>query len=247
MTAGRPRARPARRTRSARPRPRVGPSTHAGDRLGGRQLHALGDPGRAASSAPRKMPGKASTLLIWFGKSLRPVPTTAACRRGDLRVHLRVGVGQGEDDRAGRHRRRRPPRGRCRRRRPTKTSAPRSASAIAAGDPARVRPRGELALVRRRGRSRPARRRRGCRRRRCRARPARRRIVAIATPAAPGAADHHPQRRQLAADAPARRCAGRRARRPPCRAGRRGRPAARAAPAAGARSRSSAARRCPRG
>ncbi|MNR63460.1 hypothetical protein D3C85_1857790 [compost metagenome] len=31
-----------------------------------------------ASSAPRKMPGKASTLLIWFGKSLRPVATTAA-------------------------------------------------------------------------------------------------------------------------------------------------------------------------
>src|SRR5690606_27123309 len=31
-----------------------------------------------ASSAPRNTPGKASTLLIWFGKSLRPVATTAA-------------------------------------------------------------------------------------------------------------------------------------------------------------------------
>src|SRR4029453_2940593 len=31
-----------------------------------------------ASSAPRKIPGKASTLLIWFGKSLRPVAITAA-------------------------------------------------------------------------------------------------------------------------------------------------------------------------
>ena len=31
-----------------------------------------------ASSAPRKMPGNASTLLIWFGKSERPVATTAA-------------------------------------------------------------------------------------------------------------------------------------------------------------------------
>ena len=31
-----------------------------------------------ASSAPRKIPGKASTLLIWFGKSERPVATTAA-------------------------------------------------------------------------------------------------------------------------------------------------------------------------
>ena len=30
------------------------------------------------SSAPRKMPGNASTLLIWLGKSLLPVPTTAA-------------------------------------------------------------------------------------------------------------------------------------------------------------------------
>ena len=28
--------------------------------------------------APLKIPGKASTLLIWFGKSERPVPTTAA-------------------------------------------------------------------------------------------------------------------------------------------------------------------------
>lgn len=33
-----------------------------------------------ASIAPRKTPGKASTLLIWFGRSLRPVATTAACR-----------------------------------------------------------------------------------------------------------------------------------------------------------------------
>ena len=30
------------------------------------------------SSAPRKMPGNAKTLLIWLGKSLLPVPTTAA-------------------------------------------------------------------------------------------------------------------------------------------------------------------------
>ena len=31
-----------------------------------------------ASKAPRKIPGKASTLLIWFGKSDRPVATTRA-------------------------------------------------------------------------------------------------------------------------------------------------------------------------
>ena len=30
------------------------------------------------SRAPRKMPGKARTLLTWLGKSLRPVDTTAA-------------------------------------------------------------------------------------------------------------------------------------------------------------------------
>ena len=30
------------------------------------------------SKAPRKMPGKASTLLIWFGKSERPVATMRA-------------------------------------------------------------------------------------------------------------------------------------------------------------------------
>ena len=32
-----------------------------------------------ASSRPRKTPGKASTLLIWLAKSLRPVATTVAC------------------------------------------------------------------------------------------------------------------------------------------------------------------------
>ena len=32
------------------------------------------------SNAPRKMPGNASTLLIWLGKSERPVATTRACR-----------------------------------------------------------------------------------------------------------------------------------------------------------------------
>ena len=33
-----------------------------------------------ASIAPRNTPGKASTLLIWLGRSLRPVATTAAYR-----------------------------------------------------------------------------------------------------------------------------------------------------------------------
>src|SRR4029079_3772866 len=34
--------------------------------------------GAPESSAPRKIRGKASTLLIWLGKSERPVATTAA-------------------------------------------------------------------------------------------------------------------------------------------------------------------------
>ena len=34
-----------------------------------------------ASSKPRNTPGNASTLLIWLGKSLRPVATTAAGRK----------------------------------------------------------------------------------------------------------------------------------------------------------------------
>ena len=33
------------------------------------------------SKAPRKIPGKARTLLIWLGWSDRPVATTRACRR----------------------------------------------------------------------------------------------------------------------------------------------------------------------
>ena len=32
----------------------------------------------SVSNAPLKIPGNASTLLIWFGKSERPVPTTLA-------------------------------------------------------------------------------------------------------------------------------------------------------------------------
>ena len=45
------------------------------------------------------MPGKARTLLIWFGKSLRPVATTAAYLLRDLGKNFRVRVGQGEHDR----------------------------------------------------------------------------------------------------------------------------------------------------
>ena len=38
------------------------------DRRGGGHLHRLGDlRGARTSSAPRKMPGKQRTLLIWFG------------------------------------------------------------------------------------------------------------------------------------------------------------------------------------
>ena len=51
-----------------------------------------------ASSAPRKMPGKHSTLLIWFGKSLRPVAMTATHVADLLGADLGIGVGHGEHD-----------------------------------------------------------------------------------------------------------------------------------------------------
>lgn len=40
------------------------------------QFHFIIDLFALTSNAPRKIPGKASTLLIWFGKSLLPVETT---------------------------------------------------------------------------------------------------------------------------------------------------------------------------
>ena len=57
------------------------------------------------SKAPRKIPGNASTLLIWLGKSERPVATTRACRCATLGMHLRVRVRQPEDDRLVGHQR----------------------------------------------------------------------------------------------------------------------------------------------
>ena len=56
------------------------------------------------SNAPRKIPGKASTLLIWFGKSERPVATTAGVPVRDLGVDLGVGLASAEDDRVVGHR-----------------------------------------------------------------------------------------------------------------------------------------------
>jgi len=56
------------------------------------------------SSAPRKMPGNARTLLTWLGKSERPVATTKApAALGFVRHDFRHGVGQGEDDGPGVH------------------------------------------------------------------------------------------------------------------------------------------------
>ena len=51
-----------------------------------------------ASSSPRKKPGKASTLLIWLGKSLRPVATTAACLEATAGSISGRRVGHGEHD-----------------------------------------------------------------------------------------------------------------------------------------------------
>ena len=49
------------------------------DGLGGRHQHRGGDVAGRRVEQPAEQPGKASTLLIWLGKSLRPVATTVAC------------------------------------------------------------------------------------------------------------------------------------------------------------------------
>ena len=99
-----------------------------------------------ASSAPLNTPGNASTLLIWFGKSLRPVATIAACLRAILGVDLRVRVRQREHDRLRRHRRDQLLRDLCPPTRPRNTSAPASASTAPPATPARVGARGQLGL-----------------------------------------------------------------------------------------------------
>src|SRR5699024_10204203 len=48
-----------------------------------RSTSSLMDRARA-SSRPRNRPGKASTLVLWFGESLRPVATTAACSAASI-------------------------------------------------------------------------------------------------------------------------------------------------------------------
>ena len=53
---------------------------------------------RPVSSRPRNTPGNASTLLIWFGKSLRPVATTATLGGHVGGHHLGHRVGHGEHD-----------------------------------------------------------------------------------------------------------------------------------------------------
>ena len=58
-----------------------------------------------ASSAPRNTPGNASTLLIWFGKSLRPVATTAAYLLASSGWISGSGLDSANTMRIGRHRR----------------------------------------------------------------------------------------------------------------------------------------------
>ena len=160
------------------------------------------------SSAPRKTPGKASTLLIWLGKSERPVATTAACSRPP-RDAPRGRVGQREDDRVRRPSTRWPPRARSRRtarrtrrRRPAPRSVePRSpallvsrASACLTG----LRPL--AAAVDQRPWSRPP---------RCRRCPRCSRIRRDRDPGGAGAGDHDAQLAERAAGRAARRCAAR--------------------------------------
>ncbi len=248
--------------RPPRPAPPAGPARsarcesgaqvggdHLGDRLGRGHLHALGDPGRAARPAhPGRCPGNASTLLIWLGKSLRPVATIAACRRGDVRVHLGRRVGEREDRRRRAPSRPAPTRRSARRTR--RSARPRRAatSAMPPVSPAALVSAASSALVA--GQVRPA------------VVAARPRVAHDHLARVDPARDQHLRHRDAGrarADSPrragrracgraaGRRCAARRARRSRCRAGRRGRPGSAARRRAGARSRSSAARRCPRG
>ena len=65
------------RTRPARCGPGVGSGTSAARASAAASFIAVVQRGAPVSSRPRNTPGKARTLLIWFGKSLRPVATTA--------------------------------------------------------------------------------------------------------------------------------------------------------------------------
>ena len=63
--------------------------------VGSSQFHFFGDSGCASFRRPRKMPGKMRTLLTWFGKSERPVPTTlapAAFARSGMILRNRVAI-----------------------------------------------------------------------------------------------------------------------------------------------------------
>jgi hypothetical protein len=157
--------------------------------------------------APLKTPGKASTLLIWFGKSERPVATTAApaacatsgCTSGSglamantmesFAIERTASAGTVPEDR------------------PTSTSAPSSASMNEPVWPLRLliwanmrfsslrssRPRWTMPLLSATARS-PM--------------PASSTIRETAMPAAPGAADDHPHVAERATGEPSRRCAG---------------------------------------
>ena len=71
------RAPPPGRTRSGSPAPRSASATQAAIADAAASFIASLTVDARTSSAPRNTPGNASTLLIWFGKSLRPVATTA--------------------------------------------------------------------------------------------------------------------------------------------------------------------------
>ena len=178
------------------------------------------------------MPGKASTLLIWLGKSLRPVATTArvlAPRRPGRTSG--IGVGQREDDASGAIVATAASGDRAGRDADEDVGARAARRRCVPGEPGRLvfvdQPlldRGQVvaagvqdALAVGRPRCRRRRRRAGswCTRRRPRRRRTRR-----------------PAGRRARARSPAPRCAARPAPRSPCRAGRRGRPGCRAAPAA---------------
>ena len=123
-------ARPAGRTATGRrtSADRSSPTTSASAAAAARFMPSLIRGARTAM-APLNTPGKASTLLIWFGKSLRPVATTAAPQAWATSGSTSgTGFAIAKTIESGAHRADGLGRRRCRRTGRCSTSAPRSAS-----------------------------------------------------------------------------------------------------------------------
>ena len=86
-----------------------------GERVGGGELHALGDRGGVDVDRAAEDAGEREHVVDLVGEVGAAGRDHARVAVGDLGVDLGVRVGQAEDDRVGGHARRRSPRARCRR------------------------------------------------------------------------------------------------------------------------------------